>query len=190
MYFVVEYGLLVMICLYLLLHYASKEVSIHIRIWSLITWVLNFGLALLIPQDVYLTLNQSPSTNLSWQYFFLYWTVYLLTWTIIPVLQEWEDSGDINSSDRLRRSLRTNALFYLWLLVPSLVVLGLLWWIDAGGEMGLFTFLKCLATMWGTFLLIILLGYSLVEIPTTMWRHSEPSAYLNYLNHKIIEMSV
>ena len=56
--------------------------------------------------------------------------------------------------------------------------------------MGLFTLLKCLATSWGILLLIILLGYSLVEIPKTLWQNADPKVYLTYLYHKVIEMSV
>ena len=41
--------------------------------------------------------------------------------------------------------------------------------LNAGGEMGLITFLKCLATIWGILLQMILMGYALVEIPKTMW---------------------
>jgi len=29
----------------------------HVKVWSVITWVLNFGLALLVPEDVYQTLK-------------------------------------------------------------------------------------------------------------------------------------
>lgn len=54
--------------------------------------------------------------------------------------------------------------------------------------MGLIIFLKCIATIWGMLLLMILLGYSLVEIPKTMWRNAEPSDYLAYLYQKISEM--
>lgn len=50
--------LLTALCLYLVNYYASKEVSLHVKFWSVITWVLTFGLALLVPEDVFLTLNQ------------------------------------------------------------------------------------------------------------------------------------
>ncbi len=53
--------------------------------------------------------------------------------------------------------------------------------------MGLITFLKCLATIWGILLLIVLMGYSLVEIPKTMWRNADPKDYLIYIYQKINE---
>jgi len=67
------------------------------------------------------------------QYLLLYWSVYLLTWTIIPVLQEWEDAGDLESGDRMRRSLKSNGIFYLVLIIGAVVFLLILIFLDAGG---------------------------------------------------------
>ncbi len=91
----VVYLILTALCIYLVNYYASKDVSMHVKVWSVITWVLNFGLALLVPEDVFLTLKKSTDHSIGVQYVVLYWLVYILTWTIIPVLQEWEDAGDI-----------------------------------------------------------------------------------------------
>ena len=180
--------LVILICVYLVNYYASRDVSFRIKLWSVITWVLNFGLALLVPDDVYATLNGHESHHLGLLYSLLYWSVYLLTWTIIPVLQEWEDAGDIESEARLRRSLRVNGWFYLWLLIGAVVALIIIFLLGIGREMGLIIFLKCLATMWGMLLLMVLLGYSLVEVPKTMWRNADPDTYLAYLYQKIHEM--
>ncbi len=78
----------------------------------------------------------------------------------------------------MRRSLKSNGIFYLWMLVGAVVGLVLLLLLDAGGEMGLVTFLKCLATIWGMLLLMGLMGYGLVEVPRTMWRNADPGTYL------------
>jgi hypothetical protein len=88
--------------------------------------------------------------------------VYILTWTIIPVLQEWENSGDLKSSDRLKRSLKVNGTFYLWMIIGGVIVLVLLYTLNVGGDMGLVTYLKCIATCWGIFLQIVMMGYSIV----------------------------
>ena len=88
----------------------------------------------------------------------------------------------------MKRSLRSNGMFYLWLIVGAVVGLIVLILLNAGGEMGLITFLKCLATMWGMLLLMILMGYSLVEVPKTMWRNAQPKDYLTYLYQKISEV--
>ena len=54
--------------------------------------------------------------------------------------------------------------------------------------MGLITFLKCLATIWGLLLLMGLMGYALAEIPKTLWVNAEPESFLNYLYVKITQV--
>ena len=72
----------------------------------------------------------------------------------------------------MKRRLKINGIFYLVLIVIAIVALVALFFLDAGGDMGLVVFLKCLATMWGMLLLMVLLGYALVEIPKTMWHNA------------------
>ena len=192
MYFILEYALLFLVSYCLVITYASPTVSIHIKFWSVLTWTLNFAIALLVPEDIYLTLlSESNEQRKEWvglQYQVLYWTVYLLTWTVIPVLQEWENSGDLESQDRLKRSFKSNGVFYLYMLVGGVVLLYLLWYFEVAGEMGLLTYLKCLATCWGIFLLMLMMGYALVEIPRSLWLTGSHLDYLRYCYRKIEEV--
>jgi hypothetical protein len=48
------------------------------------------------------------------------------------------------------------------MLVGALLVLALLVVFKVGGDMGLITYLKCLATCWGIFLQIVMMGYAIV----------------------------
>ena len=58
----IEFIALTSICAYLIHYYSGPSVSIHIKFWSLLTWVMNFGMALLVPIDLYQTLkNQEKS---------------------------------------------------------------------------------------------------------------------------------
>lgn len=78
----------------------------------------------------------------------------------------------------MKRSLKSNGIFYLYMIIGAVIGLIALILLNAGGEMGLITFLKCLATIWGILLQMILMGYALVEIPKTMWRNANPNDYL------------
>ena len=182
---------LLILCCWLVQWFAAPEVSFYVKITSVLTWVLNFGLVLLVPEDLYYTLNHFENSHevewskeqvqepqfqeISSTYLILYWVVYLLTWTIIPVLQEWENSGDLSSMDRLKRSLKSNGVFYLYMLVGGIVGLVLLMLVNAAGDMGLMTYLKSLASAFGMFLLMLLLGYGMVEIPKSHWRTGDLS---------------
>lgn len=168
----ISFIVLLILCCFLVQYYSAPSVSIYVRVCSALTWVLNFGLVLLVPEDMYYTMSQGeteakptgdPKFNeLVSSYLFLYWTVYLLTWTIIPVLQEWENSGDLNSMDRLKRSLKSNGIFYLYMLVGGAVFLVIMILLDVAGDMSLITYLKCLASAFGMFLLMLLMGYGMV----------------------------
>ena len=167
MYELIQYSILTIICTYLVLKYSAPSVSWHIKFWSILTWILNFALALLVPEDTYLTLlypneHTEQKERISFQYLILYWSVYILTWTIIPILQEWENSGDLKSSDRMKRSFKVNGIFYLYMLVGAIIILIPLIYFDIGGGMGLITYLKCLATCWGIFLQMVMMGYAIV----------------------------
>ena len=116
------------------------------------------------------------------------WTTVEEPLDLIPVLQEWENSGDLESSDRLRRSLRVNGVFYLYMLLGGILALMLLWYFDVGSEMGLIIWLKCLATVWGIFLQIVMMGYAIVEIPRSLWLKANYQKYLKYCYSKIEEI--
>jgi hypothetical protein len=62
----------------------------------------------------------------------------------------------------MKRSLKSNGIFYLYMIIGAVVGLIALILLNAGGEMGLITFLKCLATIWGILLQMVLMGYALV----------------------------
>lgn len=60
MYYVVEYVVLALVCWWIVNKYAHQTVSKEVRFWSIFTWVLNFGLVLLVPEDIYLSTLPSP----------------------------------------------------------------------------------------------------------------------------------
>ncbi len=74
------------------------------------------------------------------------------------------------------------------MIIGAIAALVVLIWLNVGGEMGLITFLKCLATIWGLILLMILMGYALVEIPKTLWNNADPKTYLAYLYTKVNDL--
>lgn len=60
------------------------------------------------------------------------------------------------------------------MLIGAIVILIPLILLDVGGDMGLITYAKCLATCWGIFLQMTMMGYAIVEIPRSFWVSAHP----------------
>lgn len=51
------FAVLTLLCCWLVQWYAAPSVSCYVKVTSVATWVLNFGLVLLVPEDLYYTLT-------------------------------------------------------------------------------------------------------------------------------------
>ncbi|KAJ2697344.1 hypothetical protein H4R19_005671, partial [Coemansia spiralis] len=100
----------------------------------------------------------------------LYWSMYLLTWLVLPVMMSYVDSGAFTFRDRMRESLWSNVQFYGVSGAIGLVVVG--YFAVTRGIFGtdLVAFLMAAANFWGLFLVITFMGVGLVSIPRRLWR--------------------
>lgn len=128
-YLPVEASLTLAFTIYLYRKFASKEVKLYVSILVVLVWFLTFLKVFIVPIDIYLSAIENNNTtevqseelseiskskeqiNFLWQ--FLYWTIYVLSWIIIPIAQEYEAAGDFTISMKLKRSLKRNAFFYI-----------------------------------------------------------------------------
>jgi hypothetical protein len=51
----------------------------------------------------------------------IYWLIYVLSWVVIPVAQEYEKAGDFTPKARFKRAIRTNLYIYLIFLVLGVI---------------------------------------------------------------------
>ncbi|KAM9446058.1 G-protein coupled receptor-associated protein LMBRD2a isoform 1-T1 [Clarias gariepinus] len=101
----------------------------------------------------------------------VYWTSQFLTWLLIPFMQSYARSGGFSISGKIKTALIENAIYYgtyLFIFCSLLIYVALspqwhLSWYD------LRTIGITAANTWGLFLLVLLLGYGLVEIPRSCW---------------------
>ncbi|XP_028319046.1 G-protein coupled receptor-associated protein LMBRD2B [Gouania willdenowi] len=104
----------------------------------------------------------------------VYWTSQCLTWLLLPFMQSYARSGGFSISGKIKTALIENAIYYgtYLLIFGSLLIyvavhpkLRLSWY-------ELQTIGITAANTWGLFLLVLLLGYGLVEIPRSYWNAS------------------
>uniref|UniRef100_A0A3Q3FBH5 LMBR1 domain containing 2 n=1 Tax=Labrus bergylta TaxID=56723 RepID=A0A3Q3FBH5_9LABR len=97
----------------------------------------------------------------------VYWTSQFLTWLLLPFMQSYARSGAFSRVGKMKTALFENALYYgtyLLIFISLLIYLAThpkwhLTWSQ------LHTIGITAANTWGLFLLVLLLGYGLVEIP-------------------------
>lgn len=119
----------------------------------------------------------------------VYWTGQVLTWIVLPIMQSYSMAGDFTPLRKLKSSLLENLIFYGVLAVTFLV---LLIYVALHRPISM-EYLKVIcitaANTWGLFLLIVLLGYGLVEIPKSCYENSRHNRTLNYLYFKVAKLS-
>lgn len=108
-------------------------------------------------------------------YRLVYWTTQLLTWLLIPFLSAYVQAGEFTVLQKAKTALIDNAIYYGTYILIFVI---LLVYIAISTQYNLsFQNLKLIgisaANTWGLFLLVLLLGYGLVEIPRSFWYRSD-----------------
>uniref|UniRef100_A0A1A7ZV51 LMBR1 domain containing 2b n=1 Tax=Nothobranchius furzeri TaxID=105023 RepID=A0A1A7ZV51_NOTFU len=104
----------------------------------------------------------------------VYWTSQCLTWLLLPFMQSYARSGGFSITGKIKTALIENAIYYgTYLLIFG----SLLIYVAVHPEWRLSWYeLQTIgitaANTWGLFLLVLLLGYGLVEIPRSYWNAS------------------
>lgn len=114
-----------------------------------------------------------------------YWVTFLLTWLVLPLLQEFYKSGHYKTYKKLTDAIRKNLKFQLTLLGISII--GIIYLIL---EVGLtFNHLKSfvigLSHIYALILALWLMAHGLINIPKNKWKFGSLTSNLNYHYFKV-----
>ncbi|KAK0167035.1 hypothetical protein PV327_004483 [Microctonus hyperodae] len=122
----------------------------------------------------------------------VYWASQCLTWLILPLMQSYIKAGDFTVRGKLKSALIDNAIYYgsyLFICGVLLIYIALKPGLDLDGQK-----IKAIASSasntWGLFLLVLLLGYALVEVPRGLWNASKPGFTLQHSYFKASKLSL
>lgn len=120
----------------------------------------------------------------------IYWSSQFLTWLIMPLMQSYLKAGDFTIKGKLKSALIDNAIYYgSYLFICGILLI----YIAAKGVSLDWQKLKAIASSasntWGLFLLVLLLGYALVEVPRSFWNNAKPGFTLQYAYFKAAKLS-
>ena len=109
----------------------------------------------------------------------------------MPMMQSYSKAGDFTVKGKLKSALVDNAIYYgsyLFICGILLIYIALKPGVYLDGPK-----IKAIASSasntWGLFLLILLLGYALVEVPRNLWNNSKKNYTLTYSYFKIAKLS-
>ena len=117
----------------------------------------------------------------------VYWSSQLLTWLILPLMQSYSQAGEFTRWGKLRSALWDNAIFYSSYILIALI---LLVYVATQPSLHLtWDRTKAIAAAasntWGLFVLVLLLGYGLVEVPRNLWNRSQRGYQLHHTYFKV-----
>lgn len=122
----------------------------------------------------------------------VYWSSQFLTWLVLPLMQSFTQAGEFTFSGKLKSAVWDNSIFYASYLFIAII---LLIYIALQPNLHLnFDRIKAIAAgasnTWGLFVLVLMLGYGLVEVPRNLWRTSHRGYKLDRAYFKIAKLMV
>lgn len=188
---------------------------IFVTITVLLAWFCSFLIIFALPLDIISTVYrqqnhteintidnstieiiEEPWGNLPERVFInlwrtVYWSTQFLTWLVMPMMQSYIKAGDFTVKGKLKSALVDNAIYYgSYLLICGILLIYLA--LKPGIDLD-WNKLKAIASSasntWGLFLLVLLLGYSLVEAPRNFWNNSNASLKLTQYYFRAAKLS-
>ncbi|KAI3639617.1 hypothetical protein MIR68_002311 [Amoeboaphelidium protococcarum] len=112
----------------------------------------------------------------------IYWTMFLLTFVIVPLIQAFCDSGYFSAYERFKKAVRVNVIYYV--VIGGLGIVGIIILWTTGGindPNALLNLAMTAANLFGLSLVILLLSNGLIEVPRSLWHSGNRARMLRYM---------
>ena len=176
-YLQIEGLCLIIIIIIILLYFLRKNTNPLVFLLTLITWLVNAYIIVLLAYDIYLSnyekqnlLVEKIQKNIRLFYSIIYWTTSVCSWILIPFFKKYEGSGYFTRREKIVYSIKSNLLFYAMITLIGFGLFGLAYY--KLKEEYFQYFLKNIFNftyLYGYFCLIWLLGYSIPELPKNIF---------------------
>ncbi|KAL2332747.1 hypothetical protein Fmac_013960 [Flemingia macrophylla] len=177
--------------LFTLRYFAGPHVPRYVLFTVGYTWFCSLSIIILVPADIWATMSSNHDNGgISFFWSWSYWSTFLLTWAVVPLIQGFEDAGDFTVAERLKTSVHVNLIFYL--IVGSIGLVGLILLITTHNKWrgSLLGFAMACSNTFGLVTGAFLLGFGLSEIPKSIWRNADWTIRQKVLTHKISQVAV
>ena len=211
-YIIIEIIACIILSFLLVYFYSRRGTNPLALITAGVTWSLNFILVIFIPYDIYYSYNKNPVDEsvenlLIYGYNIIYWALFIFSWIFVPLMQEYEDSGDFTKKKKFIRSIKNNLIFYGILLLISIVLLIVAYFTidylpikkvkveneeektEKFSTLQAFVFeLMNFSYLIGLFLFYFLFGYSIITLPMKNFYKTKYDYQIKYLEWRVIDL--
>lgn len=168
-FFVLSLPLVAMATVYWTVAMPCRGTPMLVRLDAGVAWMASLSILLLVPSDVAIALRGGSQALLEVMWPIAYWYAFGAMFSVLPIHQEYADAGDFTAFDKLRTSLRENAIFYGTLGaagVIGIIMLLITGKLDFTNVVG---FCIALSNSFGLMGVLFLMGFGLVDIPRRLW---------------------
>eukprot|EP00894_Picocystis_sp_ML_P003857 jgi/Pico_ML_1/54374/g4733.t2 len=168
-FFVLSLPLVAMATVYWTVAMPCRGTPMLVRLDAGVAWMASLSILLLVPSDVAIALRGGSQAMLEVMWPIAYWYAFGAMFSVLPIHQEYADAGDFTALDKLRTSLRENAIFYGTLGaagVMGIIMLLITGKLDFTNVVG---FCIALSNSFGLMGVLFLMGFGLVDIPRRLW---------------------
>ena len=180
-YILLEAFLSLLVAIVIILSYVRKGTNKLVTLISIITWFLDFYMVILLPYDICITNKQKRKQDLTQaehdtseiikiSYQVTYWMTFFVTWLIIPLLKNYESSGEFTSWEKFKYSIRSNLILYAIELFICIILF--IWAFFKLKKETISFFVKNIYNfnyVIGLSIMLLLLSYSLIKLPKLIY---------------------
>ncbi|XP_055341186.1 G-protein coupled receptor-associated protein LMBRD2-like [Paramacrobiotus metropolitanus] len=120
----------------------------------------------------------------------LYWSTQVLTWLVLPLMQTYALAGEFSFYGKITTSIKRNVISYgTYTAVFAILLIYVA--MKPGKQLNwekVYTIMTSASNSLGLFMLILLLGYGLVEFPRNFWKASDLEYQLAFTQFKLAKV--
>jgi len=176
-----------------------RKLPFYATFTAYLGWFLCFSIVFLVPVDILATdhnrcLEKSngtetecvepitflPESVMTVQWKVLYWGTFILSWAIFPILQTFSQTGDFRFQERIYSAIKDNLILYMIMGIAGgvgIISLLIIKNLTINGLIGLG--MLC-ANAYGLILVVLTMGFGLVDVPRNLFRKASPYRTLRH----------
>eukprot|EP00051_Salpingoeca_urceolata_P002092 m.47100 g.47100 ORF g.47100 m.47100 type:complete len:763 (+) comp11900_c0_seq1:732-3020(+) len=120
---------------------------------------------------------------------FVYWSSQALTWLVLPMMESYMSAGDFTFVQKVKSAVKENLLVYA---SAGLIFFVLFLYIAIKNHLdaaGIRSIAIAASNTWGLLMLVVMLGYGLVDVPRFLWRRSNRTYTLRLYQFRAAKLS-